>query len=86
MLPPLAFCAMAPVELIPVLAPAAALFPVMDMLPVAFVMIEEPRFTTVAAVPDVPEIVIPLAAVIAAELLTAVAEPVVVALKLTAPA
>jgi hypothetical protein len=49
-------------------------------------MIEEPRFTTVAAVPEVPVIVMPLAAVIAAELLTAMAEPVVVALKLTAPA
>ena len=86
MLPPLAFCAMEPVELIPVLLPAAVLFAVIVIFPALFVIIEEPRSTTAVAVPDVPVMVMPLAAVIAAELVTAIAEPVVVALKLIAPA
>ena len=85
-LPPLAFCVIAPEELIPVLAPAAELLPVMVIFPAAFVMVEAPRLTTVAAVADVPVIVTPVAAEIAAEELIAITEPVVVALKLTEPA
>ena len=56
------------------------------MFPAAFVIADVERLTTVAAVPEAPVIVTPFAAVIAAELVTAMAEPVVVALKLTAPA
>lgn len=86
MLPPLALSVIAPELLIPVLAPAAALFPVIVMFPAAFVMVDEPRLTTVAAVADVPVIVIPVAAESAAELVIAIAEPVVVAVKLIEPA
>ena len=85
-LPPLAFCVMAPVELIPVLPPAPELFPVMVIFPAAFVMVDAPRLTTVAAVADVPVIVTPAAAERAAELVIAITEPVVVAIRLIEPA
>ena len=86
MLPPLALSVIAPELLIPMLAPAAILFPVMVIFPAAFVMVDVPRLTMVAAVADVPVIVTPVAAEIAAEELIAITEPVVVALKLTEPA
>ena len=77
---------MVPAELIPVLSPAAALFPVMVIFPAALLIADAPRLTTVVAVADVPVIVMPVAAVIAAELVTAMTEPVVIAVKLTEPA
>ena len=86
MLPPLAFCVIAPVELMPVLPPAAELFPDIVIFPAAFVIVDAPRLTTVAAVADVPVIVTPVAAERAAELVIAITEPVVVAIRLIAPA
>ena len=62
-LPPLAFCVMAPLERMPVLPPPAVSLAVIEIFPTALVMVALPKFTTVAAVVLVPVMVTPLPAV-----------------------